>query len=281
MVILNQIRKGAFQCALGADRVVAGVAVPRGGSVLQVQGHIDVMTPVRIAIDEIVNYTLRSYFIPVPDFDTPDTYGDIWDRFVPKDESGTDTIDVDELAVDTDVTDVMGEPDLESIMGIRGTKLKKVYKNSQEMSYASHPMFPHLDTTNFYWPAQRHSIKMNRKVSAEEPGVLLYAVSSPSTTATATGLHSTPPIDEWARMSVLDYTLDQMMMNFIGATEAGATVTYAGAQALLVKLMEPPVIEESAVAGHYLGTILNIGASLNFKVKYPMKTVRGEISSVP
>jgi len=284
LVILNQKRKGLYQVAAAADRVVAGVAVPRGAKVTQVQGHIDIMSSARLAIDSVVNYALRGFMVPVHDFDTQITYDQIWDNLVPKDDSATDTIDADEDAGDTTAIDTPGLPDLETIMGIHGTKLMSTYKKQVEMSYASNPQFTHLDvitpfTDTFFWPSNRHSIKLNRGYVAQEPSLFLLAVSNPASTATTTALHSSPTITEWSRMSVLEYTLQQMMINFIGATEAGATTPYVEAQALIVKLMEPSSIEEASVAGHFVDPVLQASVSLNFKVDYPEKRLGGELSS--
>lgn len=284
MVILNQIRKGLFRVAPAGDRVVAGVAVPRGAKVTQVSGHLDIMPNARINIDEVVNFSIRGFMIPVHDFDTQITYDQIWDNLVPKDDAATDTIDADEDSGDTTAIDTPGLPDLETIMGIHGTKLTSVYKKKLEWSYASHPMHSHIDvitpfTQHFYWPAERYRINLNRGYSADEPSLFLIAVSNPASSATATALHSSPTITEWARMSVLEYTLQQMMINFIGATEAGAQTPYVEAQALVVKLMEPTVIEEAAVAGHYVDPNLNVGVALNFKVQYPEMRVKGELTS--
>ncbi len=279
MVILNQVRKGLYQVDAAKDRVVAGVAVPRGARVTQVQGHIDIMPSIRMAIDNVANYSLRGFMVPVHDFDTTIAYDNIWDNLVPKDDAATDTVDVDEAAGDITAIDSPGLPDLDTIMGIHGTKLLSVYKKKVEMSYASNPQFPHLDTTNFYWPSNRHVIRLNRGYSAVEPSLFLLAVSNPASTGTVTQLDSSPTITEWARMSVLEYTLQQMMMNFIGAVEAGAETPYVEAQALIVKLMEPSVIEESTVAGHFLDPILQVSVELNFKVDYPEKRLGGELSA--
>lgn len=284
MVILNQKRHGLFQVATATDRVVAGVAVPRGAKVTQVQGHIDVMPTARVAIDAAINYSLRGFMVPVHDFDTQITYDQIWDNLVPKDDPATGTISADEDAGDSQAIDEIGFADLETIMGIHGTKLISTYKREMEMSYASHPMFSHNDqitpfTDSFYWPAERHNIKLNRGYFAVEPSLFLLAVSNPGTGGTATATHSSPTITEWSRMSVLEYTLQQMMINFIGAVESGAETPFEEAQALIVKLMEPTAIEEAARGGGFFAPTLNVNAKLNFKVMYPEKRLGGELTS--
>ncbi len=281
MVILNQVRKGLYRIATNVDTVVAGVAVPRGASVNQVSGHIDIMTSARIAINDRVNYGLRAFLIPVPDFDTSVTYDVLWDRLVPKDDAATATVDADEAAADTASMDILGEPDLETIMGLHGAKLSKIYKRLVEWSYASKPMHAHLDTTHFYLPGERHKININRKIVAREPSILMFGITNGITTNTAVTLPSTPTITEWARMMTLDHTLQEMMLNFIGAVESGAETPYEEAQALVVKLMEPTTIEQASVAGFYLATTLEANVSLNFKVQYPMKRLNRELTSRP
>ncbi len=193
MVSLNQKRKGMYQIAAATDRVVAGVAVPRGAKVSQVSGHIDIMTTTRLPIDQVANYSLRGFMIPVHDFDTQITYDQLWDNLVPKDDAATDTVDVDEAAGDSQAIDQPGLPDLDTIMSIHGTKLISTYKKMVEMSYASNPQHSHIDvitpfTDHFYWPAQRHGIRLNRGYFAPEPSLFLLAVSNPATTSTTTTL---------------------------------------------------------------------------------------------
>ncbi len=284
MVILNQKRKGARTVLTAADQVLAGVAVPRNGAVLQVSGHLDVMTLARLSKNSIVNFSVRMFFIPMPDFDTQDTYDDIWDRFVPKDDAAAATIDADEAAPDGDEIDEIGKPDLESIMGMRGTKLISVYKRVVEWTYASKPQaFVHDQITpftdEFFSPAERFTFNVNRKVATSEPGLLLLAVSNPGTGNTTTSQDSSPTIQEWGRMTMMDETLKQMKIAYLGETEAGATVVWTEAQALAVKLLEPQVIEDSTRAGHYVAATLSASASLNFKVQYPEMSLRAEISS--
>lgn len=284
MVILNQKRMGLYRVNGSSDRVVAGVAVPRGARVTQVSGFIDVMPVSRMNLTDILPFSLRGFMVPVHDFDTQITYDQIWDNLVPKDDAATDTIEADEAAGDTTAIDTPGLPDLETIMGIHGTKLISVFKRQETFSYAGHPRFMHNDeitpfTDRFYWPAKRFPIKMNRGYSAVEPSLFLLAVSNPVTTATVTTLHSSPTITEWSRMAVLEYTLHQMMINFIGAHESGAESPYVEAQALIVKLMEPAVIEETNRAGHLRALSLDVNVQLNFKVDYPEKRLSGELTT--
>ncbi len=279
MIRLNQRRKGLFQVTGATDRVIAGVAVVRGGSVLQISGHIDVMPVQRLAIEEVVNFSLKAYMIPVPDFDTSIGYDVLWDRFVPKDDSATDTIDIDEAAADTDPEDEPGSVDLERILGLHGSRLIRVFDRKTEFSVAGFPRHIHLDTTHFYWPSIRIPVRINRKISASEPSVVVFGMSSPNMGEHTTTLHVTPTIQEWAKMLFLPDTLTDMLKQAIGAVETGAETPYVEAQALIVKLMAPKMIEEATRATDYLATSLEVGVDLNFKVGYPDNEIRGELSA--
>ena len=170
MIRLNQRRKGLYEVTGQSDLVIAGVAIVRGGSVMQVQGHIDVMPIQALTIRQVANFSIKAYVIPVPDFDTAITYDVLWDRFVPKDDAATDSIDIDEAAADTDVEDEPGMVDLESILGLHGTKLTRVFSRKTEFSVAGFPRHIHKDTTHFYWPSIRIPIIRIR--------VLVYKVLS-------------------------------------------------------------------------------------------------------
>ncbi len=279
MLRLNQRRKGLYEVTGQSDEVVAGVAITRGGSLLQVQGHIDVMPIQRLAIEEVVNFSLSAYVIPVPDFDTSITYDVVWDRFVPKDDEATDPIDIDEAAADANPEDEPGDIDLEAVLGLHGTRLTRIFSRKTEFSVAGFPRHIHLDTTHFYWPSIRIPIRINKRVNCSEPCVVLFGLTSPLMDSHATTKHSTPTLQEWAKMLFMPDTITDMLKQAIGAVETGAETPYVEAQALIVKLMAPLMIEEAARGSDYLATSLDVGVDLNFKVGYPDSEMRKELTA--
>jgi len=277
---LNMNRKGLFLVGGGTDRVVAAVPVPAGGSLLQVGGSVSIMPVAAIPIDAMTAYSLNMYVIPVPDFDTPVTLDVLWDNIVPKDDDATDTLDLDEAGSgDTNPEFEVGSPDLETILGIHGTNITRVFGRKRFLSYGSHPMFSHINSTPFFWPAEDVPVRINRKVRVQSPSMVVLGMSAPALDITVTTLQSTPTLAEWGRMSFLKDTLTDMVKNSLGLVEAGAETPYEEAQALIVKLLETNVIEEAGVAAHLLSTAYNVYSKLNFKIDMPEVSVGGELTA--
>lgn len=263
----------------GEDQVVAGVPVPEGGSVLQVQGFVDVMTNARMKVDEMCGYSLNMYMIPLQDFDTTVTYDILWDKLVPKDDTDTDLLVLDEAAVDIAPEEEPGDPDLETILGIHGTPLQVMFRRNQMFTFPSNPRHVHLDTSHYYWPSERVPINITRRVYASGPSMCLFGFSSPTMDITTTGLRSTPVLKDWGRMQFIQDTLKDMLKNALGLVEAGAETPYVDAQAFLVDLLESNVIEEALAADHLLSMAYNVFTRLNFKVDMPENNGKAELTS--
>ncbi len=278
MVRFNMKREGLFRVTSDSDKVIAGVPIPPGGAVLQVQGHVDVMTDVCVAIDAEVRYALNAYVIPMTDFDSSVDVNTLWDNIVPKDDAATGDIEANESSADGDPEYEPGSPDLETIVGIHGTPLVPVFRRERAMTYASHPMFAHLDTTNFFWPAERIPVSISKKVRVDQPSMLLWGFSSPLLDITTTSSLVTPTLQEWGRMQFMKDALTDMMKNALQLVEAGSETPYEEAQAHIVKLLEKVVIEEAGVAAHLTAVAFNVYSSMNFKVDMPEQGVNLELT---
>lgn len=279
MTILNMKRFGAFQIDIGMDQVIAAAPVPAGGSSLQISGSVHVQTKLRVDILEKLRYSLKGYLIPIPDFDTQVTYKALWDKMVPKDDSATDSIDQDEAAGDAAPEDEPGDPDLEVIMGLSGTKLTKWFDRKRWISYASHPTGFEQNTTWFYWPAEVVNVNVNRKIFAEEPSMLMLALSSPSLDITTTSLRSTPTRQDWARMDDIDDTLNDMRKAVLDLEEVAGDAPYTTAQIMIVDLLEQAMMEEAAVGNDFRAVEWRVLSSINFKVDMPGPRPQREITA--
>jgi len=263
----------------GEDQVIAGVPVPDGGSVLQVQGFVDIMVNARMKLDEMCGYSLNMYMIPLSDFDSVQTYDVLWDTMVPKDDTDDDLLDLDEGAPDTAPEEEPGDPDLETILGIHGTPLTRMFHRNTLFTYANNPRHAHLDTNHYYWPSERVPINIKRRVFANGPSMCLFGFSSPTMDITTTSLRSTPVLKDWGRMQFIQDTLRDMLKNALGLVEAGATTPYVDAQSFLVDLLESNVIEESLAADNLLSVAYNLFTRLNFKVDMPENNGKSELTS--
>lgn len=277
-MILNMHRTGAYTVATNSDQVIMGVPIPPGGRLLTVQGSVHVNTTARIALEAIVMYGLKGYVMPVFDPDTPQTYDALWDALVEKDQPGTSQLDIDTSAGDTEPDTELGQLDMQQVLGINATELIEVFKRERFITFASHPMHAHLDTTHFYHPGERFSLKITRPVAVEQPAMFLLALSSPDMGTTTTSLRSTPSEKDWAQLVYIEDLVSDMVKNAIGLVEAGAETPYVEAQALIASLLEDTAIEESARAADFLATSWDVLIDATAQVEMNQPSANRQLS---
>lgn len=272
MVVINAHRFGLYAIDSNSDQVFLGVPIPPGGRVLQVQGKCAVMPSARLKIEEVVAYGVKAFVMPVFDPDTQQTYDLLWDALVEKDQVGSSLLDLDTSATDTTPEEELGEWDLQDVLGINATRMVEVYERERLISYPTHPMNAHLDTSvHYFWPAEAFNIRVMKPVFVEQPAMLLFGFSSPAMDRTTTGLRSTPLEREWAQMTYMDDTISDMVKNAAGLTASGTQEAGVEAQAMLAELVEDSVIEETARANALLAVtwLLNIDATIQIEMNQP------------
>lgn len=273
-------RMGLFAVPANEDQVISLCPIPPGGRLLQVQGSVHVMPSAAIAIDEIVVYALHGYVLPVLDPDLADNVDDIWDNLVPKGQSigSAGVIDLDQVAEDVEPVWEPGLENPEQMLNIDVMNIAEFYSRQRVMTYASHPMLAHLDTTLKYLPAEVARVKVNRSYSVRQPSMAMLGFSSPQTGSTTTSLQTAPSEKEWGLMFFLKNTVLQMVTHALGTIEAGAESPYVEAALFLARLVVADVIEESAVAAHLMPVTYNVYTRLAFKVDMPDRLVGHELS---
>ena len=240
-------RMSLFKIVADQDQVVAVCPIPPGGRMLQVQGSVHVAPEGAIAIDEMLVYGLHGYILPVLDPDLADSVDDIWDNLVPKGQNvGTaGVIDLDQTAEDLEPVWEPGLENLEQLLNIDVMNIAEFYSRQRVMSWASHPMLGHLDTTLKYLPAEVARVKVNRGYSVRQPSMAMLGFSSPATTSTTATLQAAPTEKEWGLMFFLKNTVLDMVTHALGTIEAGAESPYVEAAAFIARLVIATVIAET------------------------------------
>lgn len=280
-MIVNMERMGLYQIISNTDQVVAVAPIPPGGRLLQVQGscHVSVSGPINI--DELVVYALHGYILPVLDPDAGDSVDDIWDNLVPKGQSvaAAGAIDLDTVAEDTEPVWEPGLENPEQLLNIDVMNIQEFYSRQRIMSWASHPMLGHLDTTLKYMPAEVARVKVNRGYRVRQPSIAMIGFSFPETTSTTQTLQAPPTEKEWGLMFFLKNTVLDMVTHALGTIEAGAESPYVEAAAFIARIVISTVIEEAAVAAHLIPQTFNVYTRLAFKVDMPDRLVGNELSA--
>lgn len=277
-MLVTMRRVAIIQVATGADMVFAGFPMPPGSKLVQVRGKVSVAPSARLAIEEFVAYGCSGFVVPVLDPDAASSQQTIWDVIVPKDDAvGSDVLDLDTSSADSSPEFAVGSVDLNAVLGIEDG-YQEIYRRRQFMSYGSHPMAHHLDTTHFYWPAEQFNIKVSQPIGTDRFAMALFGFSSP-TLGESTTEPTAPSKAEWGMMMFLDSTLEDMSKQILGLTEAGAETPYDTAATFLAKLLEPIILEQAARATDSIGIIWDVNAVMMAQVHMPGSQSFSNLSS--
>lgn len=273
-------RKSLTQVAGGSDTVLAGCPVPPGGRLTQAHINISAVLLQALAIEEVVEYGVAGYLLPVLDPDSATGFNTIWDTLVPKDDvAADDTIDLDTGTSDTTPFAELGEVNMNAVLGIDGVDSVEFFRNDGFISYASNPQGFHKDTTLFYLPAVSIRATAKRGYATEQPAVALLGFASPVLGQTQVGSHSAPSKSSWGMMMFLESTITDMMKLLFSLPEAGAESPYEEASAFITDLLEPVMTEETNRATDWLSTSWDVNTKVTFQVFMPDLSSMGNLSS--
>jgi len=174
--------------------------------------------------------------VPVIDPDGEQTFDNIWDRQVPKDNNAlAGSFDLDTTTVDTQPEFEIGELSPQGIFNI-GSAPIEVFRRRKMLSVAEG--MPGFDNTaSTYTLTDTWKAQVNVNVKVDVPSALIIAFSSPAIVAASTVLTSIKEA-EWVQLQYAQVTLQQAWMSLMGLTEATAETPYLEAQTLIMQFLE-------------------------------------------
>lgn len=235
----------------GTDLVIGGVNVPEGGVLHNVVGEIHLISGASVSLAiQAVMYGLEGWLVSGFDPDSSDSYDDLWDRYVPKDEDVSESAGADQIDLDTGVVIASqafepGEPRLEALIG--AMPAGRFYRREKVVSFAtSKGGFD--KTAEDYIPTDAlvpfgASIEMG----ADDWSVGLLAVSSPSQDDVGSAIFVSPTgSGEWMALKYIDDVIEAAWKQLVGLTEATAESPFGPLATILEAATEPSVVEEDA-----------------------------------
>lgn len=278
-------RKSYTQKAIpvGEDTIVASMPIPPGGVFRGFRAEIHGIKSTHMLSSKASGAFFKAAIVGTgaSAMDASLSLETLWDQMVPKDVdlsvvAGADDIKWDDGAVNTPFEEP-GHINWNDMLEL-GVRPITLHESEQFVTYASTgAKFPHVDTTDEYYPTFIHHIGSNQHVRVRQASYFLLAIGSPSWDEVTTTVPSTIAEHEYSLLTYPDVMFDMMLPDILGITEAGAESPFADAASRIVAFVEPPVFEENT--GDFQAAIWQTYTRWKCRVLTPgrpqMKTLTG------
>lgn len=266
---LNFYRLSSIQLVVGADTVIFGVSVPSDSVITGVRGKVH-MIGEEINWKKAALYAVDGYLIGTEDPDTPDSYGEIWDRFVPKAAGWSQNgLEIDTTAQDTLSFYEPGEATLEDIMML-GNLPERVFKHRGFRTVVNNPggyNFVASDASTFF-PVAEIPLDIKKKYgTGKRHSNLIFAGASPLMTDVTTTQKLSVTKEVWAFMKFAGTFLEYAYLALLGEVETGAETPYLDVMQALEEELNPPILE--ATAGDFDDMVYQVFGAMNVQVTVP------------
>ena len=266
---------------VGEDRVFASAPIAmQGGRFLGAWGQVQAVAQADINIAVAVMMMARGMVVihPNPEDTTWDA-DEIWDALVPKDElhsltAGIQQIDTD-IAVGDEETATFSEPGVPNPTIIaQGDSIwgQRVFDYEEVMTFSKTSDGFKDATPDTYIPNTIFGVQASQRVQMDDvPGYVLFALGRPALTQTTATVAPLLAGREWLMLRHLTRLIDEAWMQFAGLDEAGAESPFVDIAALIEKLTEPDVQEESS--GAWGAASFNCWSTMNIITEVPRSNV--------
>ncbi len=238
------------------DRVFAGAPIPIGGRFLAASGEVHYVSTGLRNINSAHIHVARGAVVQVMEpGDATIDEDELWDQKMPKDVGisvapGTQDLDTDFGSGDEDVVS-FSEPGLvsEAILLERYQTHQVIWDYDEILSFAKTSDGFVDATPDTYIPNTVYQPSTAQQVAANEVNAYaLFAYGNTNMGATTTTVRDTLEDVEWKMLQHLERLLDEAWMVLAGLDEAGAESPGLDIAQLIVELVEPTVVEETAGA---------------------------------
>ena len=267
--------------AAGSDEVIAWMPIPPGGALVDFRADIDGIANAHQLVGSRSKWGLRAVIINLTSaMDVAQTIDTTWDQLVPKptdldSAAGGDDIDWDNGTI----TGPFHEPGQInwSEMTELGDRPVHLGMRKGTSSLSSGGNFPHVDTTDEYFPIMNVGMRIKKQVKVKGPSVFMLGFSSPSMDVVTTSIPVTPVNQEWSALKYPDVMFDMMLPDLLGLTELGAESPYADVAGFLSDHVRPAIVEETA--GSFISTAWDVSCDYVATIAVPgrpkMQTLKG------
>lgn len=243
---------GAHTVSSGADEVVAGAYLPKGGKFHSVQGELHAISNGSKSVLLIQGYGFGGEMIEL-DESTSSDYDEIWDEQVVKAAdfttvADTNVIDWDWLTEDVGPAIVPGQSNLNALVGMEVGSKEIIPPRMEWLSWAkSRQGGWEVGTPDTYNASDFKTFRSNRKLVADRPSALMLAFSAPALDEVRLITADKTPanLGEWWMLSNMRETLRDMGKMQAGISETGAESPMVDASQVIADLVAPDMSDPS------------------------------------
>lgn len=242
----------------GTDSVLMGISFPSDSVIHGVSfrgGVVPSIETEEIEANNVTQYALEAWILPIDDPDATADFDDVWDSLVPKD-TDVQTLDLDAETADTQIFYEPGEVDWQSVFDV-GIRPHRLWHHHKTLSINNTMGIRFVDSQSPFsskWqPGDEFGFQRRKPIRVTRPSVLIIGVGVPAGDDTTTTVESPLTEVEWPRVKYLGDTLILALHEVLGLTEAGAETPWEEAADLLQRHLDPDVMEQSA---NFFGAVL-------------------------
>lgn len=245
---------GARTIGSNADRVLAAMPIPKGGTLESVQGELHVLASIEDQpVLRFYGYGFSGEMVPIVAADEAQAYQDIWEEVVVKasdltQSSATNTLDFDWDTADTGPAIEPGEVDIDALLGMGQGQKTIIPPRMEWVSWAKNRQGGFTAGTPDDWqPSDYKTFRSKRRLKAEGPSAALLALSSPVFDDIRTsGAHLSPNGEaRWYMLQNMADTMRELGKFQAGLSEIGADRPGEDASAIVEELIASPMLDES------------------------------------
>lgn len=244
-------RYTALDVPSGADMVIAGYPIPRGGILRNVWGDVHLVCAAEKPVQQAVFYGLTGYIVKMPDPDTVVTLQTLWDTAIEKASTGLSnaSLDLDTVDVTSDPEFEPGEMKVGKLFDV-GVAPVEIFKRRTLVSFAKTPVGYEViaGDEDLYIPTDHFKVRVNRSYRVDSPSYVLFGLSSPTLDRVDASFPTTLTEEQWTQYTYLQETLVDAQKFMIGGglIDAGAESPYDKAVLLIERLTTQDIFEQGA-----------------------------------
>lgn len=284
--MITQIERKSYtsrRIQVGNDLVVASMPIPPGGVFLGFRAELHGIALQHTLVTDFAAAFVRGVIVQTGGsmMDASLSLDTLFDQMVPKDVdlsvvAGADDIDWDDGAVATPFEEP-GHINWNDMVEL-GARPIPIINREVFVSFASAAgKFPHVDTTDEYYPTWRMNIGSNKPVRLTGPGYFLLAVGSPSWDEVTTTVPSTIAEFQYSLLTYPDIMFDMMLPDLLGISEATAESPFSNAASAALDFVEPIIHEDTD--GDFRSTAWHVGTKYSTRILTPGRPQMKVLSS--
>lgn len=255
------------------DEVIAGMPIPRGGTLKNVWGDVHLIATANLDRDLAAGYALSGYILPHMDTTFTVDYDVFWDQMVPKDNdvslvAGVTSVDTAPETADSSPAEEPGEASTNRLFNVFNFA-ERVYHREKLLTIASRGLFEPVAASevDLWMPNDHFTPRVTDNYRVDMTSYALFGLSSFEWDDVTTANETTLDANTTVMLENMELAIKLAMPQIIGLTETGAESPFDTLAALIEELVEPTVEEQTA--GAFADVTWRCFSRFTFEVELP------------